>query len=159
MLKKLSAILLTSGCLLVPALQAKTSYLFTQIGQQVTVKPCARKHCDYTILMTGLTRDEVTYFSDRPKHFTGAITIEKFMANWSKGEDSFAKDHPNASFVYFDNRNQITQDVVRLSQPKFDKVNHSLQYNVKMIGKGRIQPGTYQHPVLFIDPGWNPNAF
>lgn len=154
MLKKIVVSLLFSVSLTVTAFASKSpaNYLFTQMGKSVVVSACQDKQaCDYTIVMKHLTEHEVTYFTDRPKHYMGYMTIEQFVKNWSVGSDSFAKDHPNASFVYFDKNDEARQNIVRLSHPVFDKADGTLSYDIQELGRSKIMPGVYQHPVLFID--------
>lgn len=145
------AVALGSATSVLAAKHQPATILFTQIAKKLEVISCQDKTvCDYRITLKDVTKDKVTYFSDRPNHFTGEMTVAQFVSNWAKGVDSFAKDRPNASLVYFDHH-RITQNVLTLSLPKFDAKKNTLSYDVKELGKAKLKAGHYQHPTLFID--------
>lgn len=55
-------------------------------------------------------------FSDRPKRIAGHMDTKEFVAFWSEGKDSFAKDPPNATLSIFGEQ-ALTQVVATLRNP------------------------------------------
>ena len=50
--------------------------------------------------------DKTILFSDRPDRIVKSISTSYFIGNWSTGEDSFAKDIPNAVLVVDERKRQ-----------------------------------------------------
>ena len=88
------------------------------------------------------------FFSDRPERITGHQDTEVFVENWTKGNNRFAKDPPNAALsILGDDDSEVTEVVVKLQNPKF--ANGNLSYAVLVLdGKMPSSGGT---SALFID--------
>jgi hypothetical protein len=95
--------------------------------------------------MIGIT-PETLYFSDRPDRIVGRVTTREFVDHWSKGEDSFEANPPNAVLSTLQGPNP--QDVVVvLREPRLG--DNALFYNVEVLdGVPEIEGGA---SALFID--------
>ena len=93
--------------------------LFVQTADSVTVK-------GGTMTLEGVGNSTV-YFSDRPRRIAGHIKTEEFVADWAKGDDSFAENPPNAYLSIIDG--DSTEEIVMiLKNPQLDGVN--LTYDI-----------------------------
>ena len=129
--------------------------LFIQTAETATISANNNQPGVYKLKLDQV-RPYITYFSDRPHRITGVLPLEKYLADWSKGEKSFKQDNPNAGIISatFDavGMNGIQTDVLELSHPQYNKMAKTLIYTVKTIGKIKaIQVGTYHDVSLFID--------
>jgi hypothetical protein len=94
---------------------------------------------------------KMTYFTDRPYRKAGQMPMQDFITNWHK---SFKKDPPNASFVCFHSKKdeKFSDIPVELKNPKYDKENDRLVFEIKLIEKGQVvEDGHYGEIVIFID--------
>lgn len=97
-----------------------------------------------TLSLKGIA--SVIYFSDRPKRIAGHITLQRFIAIWSKGTDSMKNDPPNATLSILDG-STVTNIVVMLSDLVFS--NNTITFKIKPL-EGKI-PTNFGHASLFID--------
>jgi len=113
-------------------------FLFVQNALAVTLS-------EGVLSMIGIT-PKTLYFSDRPDRIVGRVTTQEFVNHWSKGEDSFAANPPNAVLSTLQGPNP--QDiVVVLREPLLD--NGELSYKVEILdGVSEIEGGA---STLFID--------
>jgi len=95
--------------------------------------------------MIGTTR-ETLYFSDRPDRIVGRVTTQEFVNHWSKGEDSFASNPPNAVLSVL--LGPVPQDIVLVLREPHLQAN-TLSYNVEVLdGVADMEGGA---SALFID--------
>src|SRR5262249_22268699 len=93
------------------------------------------------------------YFSDRPKRVVGHIGTPEFVDIWDEGEDSFAKDPPNAVLAFVDWDESTSGDVVvEISDPVL--TGSRLAYTARVL-EGRPPPRAAACS-LFIDPSGRP---
>jgi hypothetical protein len=113
-------------------------FLFVQNAIAVTLS-------EGVLSMIGIT-PETLYFSDRPDRIVGRVTTQEFVDHWSKGEDSFAANPPNAVLSIL--QHPVPQDVVVvLREPQLQA--GALSYNVEILdGVAEIDGGA---SALFID--------
>ena len=118
--------------------EQEVEFLFVQNASTVSLS-------EGVLSMTGIT-PETLYFSDRPDRIVGRVTTQEFVDHWSKGEDSFAANPPNA--VLSTLQGQIPQDiVVVLREPRF--TGNELVYTVEVLdGPSEVESGPC---ALFID--------
>jgi hypothetical protein len=57
----------------------------------------------------------VIYFCDRPVRLAGHLSLEEFLASWTKGRDTFTEDPPNAVLSVTDG-DKFMDVVVELTQ-------------------------------------------
>jgi hypothetical protein len=116
----------------------EVEYLFVQNAIAVTLS-------EGVLSMIGVT-PETLYFSDRPDRIVGRVTTQEFVDHWSKGEDSFQENPPNA--VLSTLQHPVPQDVVVvLREPHLGGA--ALSYNVEVLdGMAEIEGGA---SALFID--------
>lgn len=88
----------------------------------------------------------VIYFSDRPNRIAGHMSLMKFSKNWSKGDDSFEKDPPNAVLSII-NENENFNTVLMLEDQRLK--NGVLKYKVRLLN-GKL-PKVFGAASLFID--------
>ena len=88
------------------------------------------------------------FFSDRPERIVGHGTTEELVQDWTKGEDSFKKDPPNATLSILEvDEGEIEDIVVILQNPQLKA--GQLTYTVKVLD-GKI-PSNGGACALFID--------
>jgi hypothetical protein len=137
------AILALSLCVMPPSIAQDQSeideLLYVQNSHDVRVE----KH-KLTLKKIGAT---TIYFSDRPQRVAGHMTTKAFVAEWSRGENSFAADPPNATLSIF-NKNEIIDVVVTLMNPRL--MGEDLIYDIDILQEDS-QPVSGQCSV-FIDP-------
>ncbi len=86
------------------------------------------------------------YFSDRPERIVGHIPTDVFVAEWGKGEDSFATDPPNAALSILSGP-EAQEIVVVLKAPRLEK--NDLVYDVEVLEGKKTASGSASS--LFID--------
>jgi hypothetical protein len=100
---------------------------------------------------TYLTLDQVPptlMFSDRPNRVTGHMTTSSLIDKWDEGDNSFAKDPPNAVLSALGGEGEPTlSTVVLISKPTIDGAG--IRYRVRVL-EGEI-PGLFDQASLFID--------
>ena len=100
-----------------------------------------------TIRLIGIGAQTV-YFSDRPNRIAGHIPLEKFVNGWTKGDDSFADNPPNAVLsVYNEAGHENALVVIEITAPRMD--GGDLVYDYKIIDGEMPTSGTASS--LFID--------
>ena len=93
-----------------------------------------------------------TYFSERPDRETGHQSTAEFIAEWNSGEDSFAKNPPNAALDIIGEDSQSIA-IVELINAKYDATTQTLEYQVIILddeSNGNI-PEKFDEVALFID--------
>ena len=85
-------------------------------------------------------------FSDRPERLAGHMLTEAFVPFWSEGDDSFAKNPPNADLALLEGE-QDANVVVTLHDPRLE--GPDLSYRVDVL-EGE-PPATGGAASLFID--------
>jgi hypothetical protein len=119
--------------------QEKASLLFVQESQGVTVD-------GEMMTMTGV-QPVVLFFTDRPEHLAGYLTIDEFLSAVSEGPDSFANDPPNATLASLEG-DEFVDVILELTQrPRYEDEN--LVFRVTVI-EGEL-PVTGGPSALFID--------
>jgi hypothetical protein len=113
-------------------------YLFVQNSGGVSLS-------DGVLTMKDVATDTI-YFSDRPERIAGRFTTQKFVDNWSVGEDSFADVPPNAVLSIFDEPEPL-DIVVELKNPRL--TGDDLVYDVSIIDGEVAATGLASS--LFID--------
>lgn len=116
----------------------QVEYLFVQHAHALTSK-------GDTITLHGVS-PATLYFSDRPDRIAGHGTTEEMVKTWSTGDDSFAKDPPNATLSFL-GEGEFEDVVVVLSEPLL--VGSELSYTVKVL-EGKL-PASAGLTSLFID--------
>jgi len=130
------------------ALMATAALAFGGLGFQVASAPDARAE-DAPEFMFVHTADDfkadpeaktlrlinvspqVLYFSDRPDRIAGHLTMQKYLDEWSKVQDDFNDDPPNAALSVFeddDAMNSVT--VVEILDPVIDGRDIVYHYNL-----------------------------
>ena len=93
------------------------------------------------------------FFADRPQRVVGHLTSRKFVEQWGEGEDSFAKDPPNAVVSFLEDGDTVPEEVtMTIRDPRLD--GDTLTYNVDILD-GAL-PASAGPCSLFIDPVGRP---
>lgn len=93
------------------------------------------------------------FFSDRPRRVVGHLGTPEFVDLWDAGEDSFAKDPPNAVLAFVGKGEARPEDVViEISHPSLR--GEELSYEAKVL-EGTL-PDWVEGCTLFIDPFGRP---
>lgn len=121
-----------------PAHSSEPTLLFVQSAQGVESSPGS-------LTLKGVSPTTI-YFTDRPRREAGHSTTADFVAQWSEGNDSFAKDPPNATLSVLAG-NEVENVVVTLSNPRLD--GNDLTYDVRTL-EGTL-PRAGGGAALFID--------
>ena len=114
-------------------------YLFVQTAQGVTSS-------GDKLTLRGVS-PATLFFSDRPERIVGHGATEELVADWTRGEDSFADDPPNATLSILGGGEEIEDVVVVLSEPVL--AGSDLTYTVKVLD-GQL-PASGGAASLFID--------
>jgi hypothetical protein len=98
-----------------------------------------------TLTLTGVTPSSII-FADRPVRSAGHQPTADVIADWGSGDDSFAKNPPNATLSVF-GKDGVKDAVVVLKNPKLE--GDKLTFNVQIL-EGNIA-GMDGGAALFID--------
>ena len=99
-----------------------------------------------TLTLTGVTPSSII-FADRPVRSAGHQPTADVIAEWGSGDDSFAKNPPNATLSVFGKDGLVKDAVVVLKNPKLE--GDKLTFNVQVL-EGDIA-GADGGAALFID--------
>jgi hypothetical protein len=83
-----------------------------------------------TLTLTGVLPHSII-FADRPVRAAGHQLTADIIADWGTGNDSFAKDPPNATVSVFSKDGSVKDAVVVLKNPKLD--GDKLTFNVQTL--------------------------
>lgn len=99
------------------------------------------------LTLSGVQKSSIV-FADRPARAAGHVLTSEFVKSWGEGNDSFAKDPPNATVsVLSGGSNENKDAVVELTSAKLDGDN--LVFDVKVL-EGDLT-GANGPAALFID--------
>lgn len=99
-----------------------------------------------TLTLTGVMPHSII-FADRPVRAAGHQLTADIIADWGSGDDSFAKNPPNATVSVFAKDGSVKDAVVVLKSPKLD--GDKLAFNVQIL-EGDLSGGDGA-AALFID--------
>ena len=74
--------------------------------------------------------DKTILFSDRPDRIVTSINTADYIGNWSKGEDSFSVDAPNAVLIVDEQEEKQDVAIVELFNPVYDFDKKTLKYDI-----------------------------
>jgi hypothetical protein len=118
----------------------KVEYLYVQTAHAVTFH-------GNKMTLHGISPSTL-FFSDRPERIAGHGTTEEVVSDWVKGQDSFAKDPPNATLSILEgDESKIEDIVVVLQNPQLN--GSQLTYTIKVLD-GKV-PSHGGANALFID--------
>ena len=83
-----------------------------------------------TLTLTGVTPSSII-FADRPVRSAGHQPTADVIAEWGSGDDSFAKNPPNATLSVFGKDSLVKDAVVVLKNPKLE--GDKLTFNVQTL--------------------------
>jgi hypothetical protein len=86
------------------------------------------------------------FFSDRPDRIVGHMSNEEFIRMWTRGEDSFESNPPNAVLSILD-AEDLEEIVVVLTAPRLE--SNDLVYNIRVLEGSTSASGGATS--LFID--------
>ncbi|ANY81232.1 hypothetical protein BB934_25950 [Microvirga ossetica] len=99
------------------------------------------------LTLTGVSPNSIV-FADRPVRAAGHVATQQFIMQWDEGNDSFAKDPPNATVsVLGGDGSKVSDAVVTLKSPKLEGGN--LTFDVAVL-EGNLA-GASGPAALFID--------
>lgn len=98
------------------------------------------------LVMTGVTPSSII-FADRPVRAAGHQPTADVIAEWASGDDSFAKNPPNATVSVLGKDGSVKDAVVVLKNPKLE--GDKLSFNVQIL-EGDLS-GADGPAALFID--------
>jgi hypothetical protein len=97
----------------------------------VVVNAAGAKLDGTKLTLTGVQKSSII-FADRPTRAAGHILTSEFVKSWGEGNDSFAKDPPNATVSVLGSSLDKSKDaVVELTSAKLDGDN--LVFDVKVL--------------------------
>jgi len=99
-----------------------------------------------TLTLTGVMPHSII-FADRPVRSAGHQLTSDIIADWGSGDDSFAKNPPNATISVFSKDGSVKDAVVVLKTPKLE--GDKLTFNVQTL-EGDLAGGD-GGAALFID--------
>lgn len=122
--------------------EAKPMLMFVQTAEDLEADPAA-----HTLRLVKVNQ-QTLYFSDRPVRIAGHLKMADYLQEWTKGEDNFGEDPPNATLsVYEPGQADSTLVVVELTNPVVEGAD--LVYTYKLI-EGTM-PKSGGPTSLFID--------
>jgi hypothetical protein len=122
--------------------EPKPMFMFVQTADDLKADPAAN-----TLRLVNVSQ-QTLYFSDRPVRLAGHLKMADYLEEWTKGEDNFGEDPPNATLsVYEPAQGDNTLAVVELTNPVIDGAD--LVYTYKLI-EGTM-PKSGGATALFID--------
>jgi hypothetical protein len=140
-----AVMLSTAGCATTSSASSESPQLmFVQSADDVKVDAAAK-----TLRLVKVNQ-QTLYFSDRPVRLAGHLKLADYLKEWTAaaGEDSFAKDPPNATLsVYEPGKPENTLVVVKIANPVVD--GPDLIYSYKLING--TMPAAGGATSLFID--------
>ena len=83
-----------------------------------------------TLVLTGVTPSSII-FADRPVRAAGHQATADVIAEWGSGDDSFAKNPPNATVSVLGKEGSVKDAVVVLKNPKLE--GDKLSFNVQIL--------------------------
>ena len=99
------------------------------------------------LTMSGIAPNSIV-FADRPVRAAGHVLTADFIKQWDEGNDSFAKDPPNATISVMNSDGSAIEDaVVVLKTPKLE--GNNLTFDVSVL-EGELS-GANGPAALFID--------
>ena len=116
----------------------KAQFLFVQSGRRM-------RYANGRLTLVDINPVTVL-FSDRPQRLAGHMLTEAFVPFWSEGDDSFAKNPPNADLAVLEGE-QDANVVLTLHDPRLE--GRDLSYRVDVL-EGK-PPATGGAASLFID--------
>ena len=91
----------------------------------------AAKLASGKLTMSDISANSIV-FADRPVRAAGHVLTKDFIKQWDEGNDSFAKDPPNATISVLNSDGSAIEDaVVVLKSPKLD--GHNLTFDVTVL--------------------------
>ena len=121
--------------------KGKPSYLFVIMSNQGSISK--NRQGEFILTLNHGDIEKVLAFSDRPFRIVKHMTGEELKQMWSQGNNSFAKDNPNAAVII----NQHLQTVILTS---VNITQNTMTFTLKSDGPQSLVPmnGPTQ---LFID--------
>jgi hypothetical protein len=144
-MRRIAQIAITASLLVVPGLasaqDAITAPAQKTIGGQDKMIPSlavlnsgGAKLAGDKLTMTGISANSIV-FADRPVRAAGHVLTSDFIKQWDEGNDSFAKDPPNATISVLSSDGTAIEDaVVVLKAPKLE--GHDLTFQVAVLEGG-----------------------
>lgn len=143
-----------------PAANA-TSFLYVQHASSGTIESenDASTAAIYKLTLNGVYNNTMS-FSDRPDRKVDQITTARYVHLWTKGQDSFAADPPNAALVMNEAGGSEAIVVVELLNPVYDSEKQTLVYDIVALDpkEGLLAfrssaslPDSFGKATLFID--------
>lgn len=122
--------------------EAEPMFMFVHAADDLEADPDAG-----TLRLVNVNQ-QVLFFSDRPQRIAGHMKMPAYLEEWSKGQDNFGEDPPNATLsVYEPGQPDNVLAVVELTDPVVDGAD--LIYSYKLLD-GTV-PEAGGATTLFID--------
>ena len=77
--------------------------------------------------------DKTILFSDRPDRIVTSINTADYIGNWSKGEDSFSVDAPNAVLIVDEQEEKQDETIIEIFDPIYERDSRILKYNFVLL--------------------------
>ncbi len=119
---------------------------FTQTASEASFIPEGNGSNVYFLQLSQVDK-KVGFISDAPKREFGTIDTGNFSNLWSK---QFAKDHPNASLIAYDNQNLPLTINLELINASYDTKSSIMTYTARLLSNGTF-PQKLTDVSLFID--------
>lgn len=110
------------------------------------------KSTSYALQLNELA-DKAILFSDRPNRMVVTQSVLNFIGNWTRGDDNFQIDPPNAALVLTGN-NEVDVFEIELFNPQYDNNERTIRYDFSLLGNDTSSndlPANLGESVLIID--------
>jgi hypothetical protein len=119
---------------------------FTQTASEASFIPEGNGSNVYFLQLSQVDK-KVGFISDAPKREFGTIDTSNFANLWTK---QFAKDHPNASLIAYDNQNLPLTINLEIINASYDSRSSMMTYTTRLLSNGDF-PQKLTDISLFID--------
>ena len=106
----------------------------------------------YTLQLNELA-DKTILFSDRPNRIVVTQSVQDFIGNWTRGDDSFQVDPPNAALILVDEHEDDVFEI-ELFNLRYDNDEKAIRYDFSLLGNvtsSHVLPANLGELVLIID--------
>lgn len=106
----------------------------------------------YTLQLNELA-DKTILFSDRPNRIVVTQSVQDFIGNWTRGDDSFQVDPPNAALILVDDHEDDVFEI-ELFNLRYDNDEKAIRYDFSLLGNvtsSHVLPANLGELVLIID--------
>lgn len=97
---------------------------------------------------------DLVYFADQPERITGQERLSPFFEKW-KSDKRYLENPPTAfiNYTLFNPQTEegVTPDILELHEPKYNRENDTVTFQVKPLHEHPIKQGLFENVVIIYD--------